>query len=203
MRALDRLIPTPRLLEIADIEIAAPVSKVWNAIRHTDLARSLVIQALFLVRSLPSRLAGRVVDAAGIRIDDMVSTPEHPGFQVLSEDPPHEVAVGAIGKVWHAEIPFVHVADEREFASFDLPDFVKVAWALRLDALPNELTRLSVELRVAASDEDTWVKFRRYFFVIGPASRFIRHSALKALAKDLGQSAQAGEGNFARGRCAA
>ena len=43
---------------------------------------------------------------------------ERPGFQVLADEPPREVVVGAIGRVWEADIPFVHVVDAEAFAAF-------------------------------------------------------------------------------------
>lgn len=60
MHALDRLIPMPRLLEIDEIEIAAPADIVWKAVRHADLARSLVIRALLAPRALPARFGQRL-----------------------------------------------------------------------------------------------------------------------------------------------
>ena len=44
------------------------------------------------------------------------------------DDPPREVAVGAIGKVWRLDIPFLHMAGADEYARFTEQGFVKVAW---------------------------------------------------------------------------
>jgi hypothetical protein len=185
MSALDRLIAAPRLVEIDRVDLSAPQARVWELVRHGDLARSPLIRALFAIRTLPSRLAGTVQSSRRICIDDLASSPAQPGFQVLLDDPPHEFAVGAIGKVWEADIPFVPVVDANEFAAFAQPGFVKVAWAIRVTTHgPNE-AHLEIEVRVDGDDE-AWSKFRRYFRVIGPASRFIRHSLLRALARDLG-----------------
>ena len=38
MTALDRLIPAPALMEIDHVEIAATPARVWDAVRHLDLA---------------------------------------------------------------------------------------------------------------------------------------------------------------------
>ncbi len=150
--------------------------------RHGDLAQSPLVRALFAVRTLPSRLAGKRAAGASLRIADFASSPEHPGFQVLIDAPPHEVAVGAIGKVWRLEIPFVHLTSAEAFAAFADAGFVKVAWAIRLSSLGEGATRLAFELRVDATDDESWRKFRRYFHVIGPGSRFIRRSLLRNLA---------------------
>jgi hypothetical protein len=105
MTTLDQLIPTPRLLEVDDIDVAAPPEKTWELVRHGELARSWLIKALFALRTLPGRLTGQPAEAPSLRIDNLVSSAERPGFAVLVDDPPREVAVAAIGKVWEAEIP--------------------------------------------------------------------------------------------------
>jgi hypothetical protein len=185
MYALDQLIPKPRLLEIDDVEVAAPVARVWEAVRHGDLARTPLIRALFALRGLPSRLAGAEPAKASIRIDELVSTPEQPGFQVLVDNPLNEFAVGAIGKVWQPQIPFVHVPDAHAYAGYEEPGEIKVAWAVQVEAIRGEFTRLAFELRVDATSDDAWHAFKRYFLLIGPASRFIRQSALASIAREL------------------
>jgi hypothetical protein len=186
MNPLDCLIPTPRLLEVDEQDIGAPVSEVWQAVRHGDLGRSGLIRALFALRTLPDRLLARPAQSAALNLDAMCSTPEEPGFQVLWDEPPHAVAVAAIGKVWVPNIPFVHVADADAYAAFDQPDYVKVAWSLLLRETHPERTLLTIEVRVDATDEAAWQKFVAYFRLIGPFSRFIRRSALRSLARELG-----------------
>jgi len=88
-----------------------------------------------------------------LRIDDLVSSAERPGFQVLHDHPPHEIAVGAIGKVWQPDIPFAHVANAEEFIAFAEPDYVKVVWAVRVLPLGAANARAELELRVDATVE--------------------------------------------------
>ncbi len=182
---LDHLISTPRLLEVDHVDLAASPERVWQVVRHGDLARSPLIRALFELRALPERLRGGHRPTT-LRIDDLRSSLEQPGFQVLLEQAPLEFAVGAIGKVWHGDIPFVHVPDAAAYAAFAQPDFVKVAWQIRLMPLGERGTRLELEVRVDATDDDAWRKFERYFLLIGPGSRFIRRTLLSGLARDLG-----------------
>ena len=137
------------------------------------------------IRTIPDRLAGKTTPLR-LRLNDLVSTPAEPGFQVLVEDAPHELAAGAIGKVWRPVIPFVHVADAAAYAAFSETGYIKVAWALRVVPEGTETSRVEFELRVAATDEDALRKFKRYFRLIGPASRFIRHLLLAQLERDLG-----------------
>lgn len=183
---LDRLIPLPRLLETDQAELAAPPSAVWELLRHGNLARAPFARALFQLRTLPDHLHGRAQELR-LKLDELVSTSDHPGFQILGEEPGREVMVGAIGKVWQLEIPFVHVADAEEFAAFSAPDFVKVAWAIRVTPRGDRDSHVEFELRVDATDDDAWHKFRVYFSLIGPFSRLIRHSVLASLKRELGE----------------
>ncbi len=185
---LDQLIPTPRLLELDHAEVAAPPERVWELLRHGDLGRSPLIRALFAIRTLPDRLRGEHPDTA-VRIDDLRSTLEKPGFQVLSEDAPRAFAVGAIGKVWELEIPFVHVPSPSSFCEFREPGFAKVAWEVCVTPLGVEDSRVDFELRVDATDDESWQRFRRYFRIIGPASHFIRRTVLAWLVRELGTPA--------------
>lgn len=188
MSALDRILPEPALVERHHVDVAAPAAGVWRHARHLDLARIPWVRMLFALRTLPDRLAGEH-PPLHVRIDDLVSSRATPGFQILSDDPPYEVTVGAIGKVWRPTIPFVHVEDAEAFAKFDERGFVKVAWAIRVGPRPPESMpaggcRVEVEVRVRATDPASWRLFKRYFHVIGPASRLIRRTALTYLARD-------------------
>jgi hypothetical protein len=176
---LDRLVPTPRLVQTDTVEIAAAPALVWEHVRHADLAATPLVRALFSIRTLGD-------GGLRLRLDDMVSTPARPGFQLLAEDPPHELAVGAIGKVWQLDIPFVHVPHADAFAAFDRPGYVKVAWALRVEPRGERDSRVTVELRVDATDDEAWHRFRPYFAIIGPASHLIRRSLLAGLGRALG-----------------
>jgi hypothetical protein len=187
--ALDRILPEPALVERHHVDIAAPAKHVWPYARQLDLARIPWVRMLFALRTLPDRLAGSKAPMH-VRIDDLVSSHAAPGFQILSDDPPYEVAVGAIGKVWRPTIPFVHVENTKAFANFAERGFVKVAWAIRVIPGPRESVRadecrVEVEVRVRATDPESWRRFKRYFRVIGPASRLIRRAALTRLAREV------------------
>jgi len=72
------------------------------------------------------------------------------------------------------------------FAKFDTAGYARVAWALRVIPRGDRDSRIEIEVRVDATDDASWRKFRRYFRVIGIGSRFIRHTLLGSLAKELG-----------------
>jgi hypothetical protein len=182
--ALDRLVPKPDLVEVDIVDLSAPASDVWRRLRHGPLGETGLTRVLFAVRALADR-CGTAGSGGGLRLDDMRSSPTEPGFQVLADDSPREVAVGAIGKVWRLRIPFVHVPDADAFAAFARPDFIKVAWALRVVPAESRGTHVELEVRVAATSDDALRKFRRYFRVIGPGSRYIRRALLRRLTRDV------------------
>jgi hypothetical protein len=189
MTLIAKLIPEPGLVEVDHVELAAPPARVWQHLRHGNLGQAALIRALFALRTLPSRTRGERSDFV-FCIDELGSTPDKPGFQVLGDDPERAVTVGAIGKVWQLDIPFVHVADAAAFAAFAARDHVKVAWEIRLSPLGERDTRLDFELRVAATDERAWRRFRHYFRIIGPGSHFIRASILADLERRHGTPAE-------------
>jgi hypothetical protein len=184
MNQLDALIPEPRLVEVDSVDVEAPADRAWQLVRHSDLARSPLIRALFTIRTLPSRLSGREVESTTLRIDDIARSGE-PGFRILAESE-NEVAVGAIGKVWELDIPFVDVESAEAFARFSEPGYAKVAWSLGVAPSGAHRARIRVEVRVSTTDESSWPRFRRYFRIIGPASRFIRRQLLASLGRELG-----------------
>ncbi len=178
--ALDRLLPAARLAEIDRVDLAASPEVVWDHVRHDDLARSPLVRALFTIRLMRRK-------RISLRLDDLVSTPDTPGFQILVDEPPRQFAVGAIGKVWQPNIPFVHVASPEEFAAFDDPGFVNVAWSIALSPLASGGCHLHLEVRVDATDDLSWTRFRRYFRLIGIGSHLIRRWLLASLARELGR----------------
>jgi hypothetical protein len=184
MNALDGLIPEPQRREVDHVDVSAPADRAWSIVRYGDLTRSPIVRALFAVRTLPGRLRGRVEEPVALRIDDIASG-DRPGFRLLAESE-REVALGAIGKVWEPDIPFADVRTAEEFARFHEPGNAKVAWALRVLPRGETSSRIEVEVRVSATDEESWRKFQRYFRLIGPASRWIRHHLLASYARDLG-----------------
>jgi hypothetical protein len=182
VNTLDELIPTPRWLESNGVDVSAPPERAWAAIRHLDLASTPIARLLFALRTSKDE---------SLSIDRLVSTQERPGFQILIDEPPRTFAVGAIGKVWKLDIPFVHVESARDFAHYASPGEVKVAWAIEVAPLATGGSRIELEVRVDATDDASWDKFRAYFTLIGPGSRLIRHLLLARLARDLGTPADA------------
>jgi len=189
MTTLEDLIATPRLVEIDGVDLALSPERAWELVRHGDLAESPLVRLLFGLRTLPDRVLGRTSAAPTLTLDALKSSTDEPGFQILCDDPPREVVLGAIGKVWEVVIPFVHVGGPEAFAAFAEPGLVKVAWALRVSPLGRHDAHVDLVLRVDATDDAAWQKFKAYFRLIGPASHFIRRSILANLGRKWGTPA--------------
>ncbi len=88
--------------------------------------------------------------------------------------------------MWELDIPFVDIETAEAFARFSEPGYAKVAWSLGVAPSGAHRARIRVEVRVSTTDETSWTRFRRYFRVVGPASRFIRRQLLASLGRELG-----------------
>lgn len=186
MTALDRVIPVPSLVQIDAVDLAISPERAWQIVRRGDLGDSALVRALLGVRTLQDRMAGRAVGPLAVRIDDATSSADDPGFQVLVDDGRSVVVVGAIGKVWHLAIPFVHVPDAEAFLAFGRPGFVKVAFAIDVSPRGEGESRVTIELRVEATDIEAWAKFRRYFALVDPAAQLLLRALLSSLSHRYG-----------------
>ncbi|MET9019586.1 hypothetical protein ABZV93_06370 [Actinopolymorpha sp. NPDC004070] len=175
--ALDRMLPAARMVEIDTVDLALSPEDAWEVIRRGDLfTHSRLGRTLATLRKVPERLG----------------TPmREPGVQVLAEDSPHEMVVGAVGKVWRARVALVEVPSAKAFMEFDRPGFVKAAWALRLVPLGEGATRVTLEVRADATDAATWRRFRRHLRVFGPGSRLLRRRMMAGLGRAHGPKEEA------------
>jgi hypothetical protein len=96
---------------------------------------------------------------------------------VLAEVPGPEIVVGAVTKPWQANPVFRSIAPA-QFAGFNEPDCVKVAWTLRADPVSPTTSIFRTETRVVATDPIARAKFRRYWSWLSPGIRLIREAML-------------------------
>jgi hypothetical protein len=193
MALIDSYLPSPRIRQVDRVEVAAAPATAWAHVRNVDFYTIPSVRRLFALRLLPSRIGavftGKRPDAlpATMRIGDIVAPGT--GFHLLEEEPGREVVVGAIGKFWQPSIDFAPATPEG-FAAFARGGFGKVAWALRVDPARAGGSWIGVDLRVTATDDEAWTKFRPYWSAIGPFSHWIRRAALRLLSVKLGAPAR-------------
>jgi hypothetical protein len=187
---LDDFLPAPRLVQIDHVDVAVPPDVAEAAVRALDLRGSPLVRALFALRSIPARLSGKDTGAHGPLTVASFAAAEGPGFRLLADVAGEGFVVGAIGRFWEPDIPFM-VVDPATFATVDTPGMGKVAWSITFAPRGEHDTRIVMELRVDATDDDAWSSQCRYFRLIGPFSHFMRRHLLAMLAKDLGDPAAA------------
>ena len=100
------------------------------------------------------------------------------GWSVLATIPDREVVVGAVTKPWEANVVFRSVPAD-EFAAFNEPDYVKIAWTLRADPVGPGHSIARTETRVMTTDAASRRKFRRYWSLVSPGILLIRRFMLK------------------------
>jgi hypothetical protein len=104
------------------------------------------------------------------------------GFIKLVEEPDRELVLGGVQRYWQrGAAPPPRIGGAAEFAAFDTPDFVKVAFDLRVEEEGGGWTRITTETRVLATDPSARRKFAVYWRFIYPGSAIIRHSMLAAI----------------------
>jgi hypothetical protein len=186
---LERLIPVARRREREHVDLAAAPQRIWEMIRHEDLARTPVLRALVSSRVLPGARSGKRAEKR-FCIDDFRSTAQEPGFQLLADEPPRQFSVGALARANRLRPSFLHFGDVDEFIAFAEPGSIKLAWSASIAACGTRAmgdgSRLSFEFRIGATDAAAWRMARWYFGLIGPGMHWVQRQVLGALADELG-----------------
>ena len=192
---IDQFLPTYDVGVVhADVFRATP-AQCYLVASELDLFRTPLIRTLIGIRGLPQRVA-RTLRGRGtattleasrstFRFRDMVDM----GWISLGETPGVELVLGQVGRPWKGVAVSTHVPTTPEqFRSFDEPGFAKIATSLRVDPYGNASSILTMETRVAITDDTSRRRFRRYWLVIGPLSSLIRRLALRLLATEFRRS---------------
>ena len=175
---------------------AAPAD-CYRAATEVDLFEAPLVRALLGIRALPRRVAGRVrgrpstalapeVSSSTFRLKDLVGL----GWILLGENPGVEMVLGQVSRPWRAVAdPTDAPTAPDEFTRFNVPGYAKIATSLRIDPYGNDSSIVTIETRVALTDEESRRRFRRYWVVIGPFSSFIRRMALRLVKTELDRAA--------------
>jgi hypothetical protein len=175
---IDHHLPQAEFAERHALRVHAPPERAYAAARRLDMSGSLLVRALFGLRSLPALFSGKRLRAdggLGTSMDRLLRN----GFVLLDERPPHEFVLGLAGRFWTPAggIERIHPA---EFAVFDKPGMAVAAW--NFTVLPtDEGSLVATETRVRCTDDDARRSFRRYWRVVRPFSGMIRMEALRAI----------------------
>ena len=189
---LDEFVPQYDHAVVYSHVFRAPPQKCFDALVNMDILQVPVIRLLIRAREVPQRLADAVrgpgAEAkegswpATFRVRDLAAL----GWIKLGERPGAELAFGIVNKPWQpvsSQLGQPVLAEQ--FAGFDQPGFAKIAESTRVDPYGERFSIVTVESRVALTDEDSRRRFRRYWLMMGPFIRLIRPTIMRALERQL------------------
>jgi hypothetical protein len=175
---LDGLLPEYEFSEVHRVLVSATPERALEAVKRATLGEMPLVRPLFVMRSLPARLAGRrrlPSDRVAALYKQMSRF-----LVLLAEEPGREVVLGGIGQMWRLSggtSPAFRNASA--FIGFWEPGYAKVA--MSFVAVPRDgRTELGTETRVLTTDPASRHAFGRYWRVIRPWSGLIRRSWLRA-----------------------
>jgi hypothetical protein len=88
-----------------------------------------------------------------------------------------------VTRPWEANVSF-RALPSQEFAAFNEPGYVKIAWTLRADPITPTQSVFRTETRAVATDASARTKFRRYWSLLSPGIIIIRWMMLKPVKTD-------------------
>ena len=190
---IDRFLPRWDLAVVHAGVFRVPPQVCYQAACGLDFFRVPLIRILIDLRGLPQRLVGaltghRAAAAPAQRTLRLGNDLGGLGFSLRAETPGVELVWGQVSRPWE---PLAASTDApgtpEEFAGFDQPGFAKIAFSLRVHPYGRAASILTMETRVALTDEQNRRRFRRYWLLIGPFSALIRRLALRQVAAELGR----------------
>ena len=178
---IEQYLPTYDVQDYHEAPVRAPAETAYAVLRALDLNRSWIMQALFTVRSLPSRLLRRPPPLPSRSFLEQALAI---GSVILEEAPGRELVAGAMTQPCKSVVKFQGLPPA-EFLRFSPPGFTKSVWALAAPAVTPDVSVLSIETRVLATNPTSRRKFRVYWLVVSPGVRLIRRVALYHARREL------------------
>ncbi|HEU0031231.1 MAG TPA: hypothetical protein VFQ53_11400 [Kofleriaceae bacterium] len=130
------------------MELPLSVLGAWQLLRHGD------------VTHVPLGYAVDGVPVPALRLEELALLASR-GFHVLVDDPPRELVIGAIGKLWDLELPFLRITKPHEVEAFAEPGWIKLVWGLSIETASVHSSRVTIELRIDATDDASWQRLER------------------------------------------
>ena len=173
---LDRFMPAYDIVERHKASLTASASLAFTAACAMDIERSVLVRALFKTREWIMR--GDLKDSS----EKLGFIPQMRaiGWGVLAEIPGREIVLGAVTQPWAAN-PIFRPLSPEEFATFQEPGYVKIAWTLRADPLGPSQCVFRTETRAIPTDPAARSKFRVYWSFVSPGVILIRWMTLSSL----------------------
>jgi hypothetical protein len=176
---LEQFMPAYEIVERHRIRVAAPAAVTLDAAREVELQASPVVRTIIRAREL---ILGATPGHRS-RPHGLLAEVQALGWGVLAEAPGREVVVGAVTRPWEANVTFRALPPD-QFATFNEPGFVKIAWTIRADPVNAIESVFRTETRAVATDAIARSRFRRYWAFLSPGIIIIRWAVLGPVKKE-------------------
>jgi hypothetical protein len=168
--------PAYDVVERHHVRIAAPAAVTLAAAREMDLQGSRLVRTIIKAREV---ILGAAPDDRP-RPHGLLAEMQALGWGVLADVPEREVIVGAVTRPWEANVTFRALPPD-QFAAFNEPGYVKIAWTLRAEPIGSTESLFRTETRAIATDQTARAKFRQYWSFLSPGIILIRWAILRPL----------------------
>ncbi len=164
---IDQFLPAYDINAQYQIDIQAPVERVYSAARYLNMTDSWIVRWLYRLRGLPK---------GTLTLDGMLKW----GFVLLADQPPQEIVFGLIGRFWTHSAQIQSVTAET-FVRFHQQGFAKAVGNIAFLPQTDGRVKVTTETRVHCLDVTSQRYFRLYWLLVGPFSGFIRKEWLRLI----------------------
>jgi hypothetical protein len=175
---IDDFLPAYDVTEYHELEIHAPLEKVYEAVLNLNLSGSKIVRLLLALRGMPAllRKSDEAAEEPCFNLQGLLQS----GFVPLGKAPQKELLLGLVGKFWKPTGNILKINPE-DFQAFNKQGFAKAVWNFAIDEQAPDKIRLSTETRVFCLDRWSRRRFHFYWFFIRPFSGLIRMEMLRAI----------------------
>ena len=163
---IDEFLPDHDFSAAYPVRINAPSSVVYECLLHSDF------NDLWLVRLLMSIRSGKWLRRSHMP-GDLRRRLQGTGFVIVAEVPNEEIVIGVAGRFWRPDGGRCLELAADDFSGFSRPGFAKAAWNFKLREESPRSTILSTETRIKCFCSAAFWKFRLYWNLVSPRTRFI------------------------------
>jgi hypothetical protein len=183
---LDTFIPQYDVVDRMQREVLAPAEVTLAAAEAQDLMGSPAVNLIFRARQFAMGAGLETTELPKPLIEQVKAL----GWVELRRIPGREVVMGAVTQPWKGDVTFRSVPPA-EFAAFNEPGWVKIAWTLRADPLGPDRSMFRSETRAVATDDTSRARFRKYWSLVAPGVWLIRRLSATPVARQAEREAAA------------
>lgn len=175
---LDRFMPRYDVVDRMHVSVKAPAGVTLAAAERQDLMNAPGVHVIFRMRQFAMGMGLKEKELPRPLIEQVKAL----GWVELARVPGREVVMGAVTQPWKGNVIFRSIPPD-EFAAFNEPGYVKIAWTLRADPAGDGCVFRS-ETRAIATDAISQRRFRKYWSLVAPGVWLIRRLSAAPMRRD-------------------